>query len=188
MNWALCIRTHPQDFWLFRIKMCIHYASFARQNGYYNPGIITRVWKQRNLLVLSPTGARSAYSSPGILPGHCTMLSERVPRHRPLPPALDFWADSRSKTVKPRRRTLDTTGGRWRAHRSQVWNMTQLRQRTFDRQKGGVVGLNEAASVRVGSIRHPSVPSIPSIPSSLHRSLSTSQMCRSSFHSGCQAG
>lgn len=145
------------------------------------PHIITQVWKQRNLLVYSPTGARRACRSPGILPGHCTLLR----RGCQAPSSASCLGFSSLLAVRsPKQQSWDVT-----AHSVyNGWEIKSTQESGLEhdvwiwQEKGGVVGLNEVASVRVGSIRH------RSIPSSFHCSLSTSQICWSSFHLRCQAG
>lgn len=179
--------TPPQDFRLFRMKTCIHYALFACQDGasYYNPGLKTTqsVGPQSNRC------KRSACRSPGILPGLCTLLR----RGCQAPSSASCLGFSCSLAVQngkaeTRGRTLDTNGWKIRSRQKPGLEHDAVQTGWIWQAKGGVAGLNEAASVRVGSMRHLSNPSIPSIASPFHRSLSASQFCRSSFHLRCQAG
>lgn len=172
--------THPQDFWPFRIKTCIHYASSDSQNGtsYYNPGLKTTqsVGLQSNrckeCVQITRHPARALHPASERVPSTILCLLPRILK----------------RTRGPKRQSRDTT-----AHsRYNGWKIKSTQKPGLERDtvqtvwiwqaKGGVVGLNEAASVRVGSVLH------PSIPPSFHRSLSASQICRSSFHSRCQAG
>lgn len=157
--------TLPQDFpfWLLRMKMCIHYALFACQNStsYYNPGLKTTqsVGPQSNrckeCVQISRHSARALHSA-----------SERVPST-----ILCLLPWIFKLTRSPKRQSWEaTTHSRYNG-----WKIKSMRKPGLEhdavqtvwiwQSKGGVVGLNEAASVRVGNIRH------PSIPSSLHPSI-----------------
>lgn len=146
---------HPQDSWLFKIKMCIYYALFACKNStsYYNAGLKTTqsVGPQSNRckesVQISRHPARALHSA-----------SERVPST-----ILCLLPWIFKLTRSPKRQSWDVMAhsvyNGWKIKSAQEPGLEHDAVQTvwIWQEKGGVVGLNEVASVRVGTIRHPSI-------------------------------
>lgn len=137
------------------MKMCIHYALFAWQNraSYYNPGLNT------TQSVGSPSNRCNECVQISRHPARALLsASERVPST-----ILCLLPWIFKLTHSPKRWIREAT-----AHsRYNGWKIKSTHKPGLEhgavqtvwiwQAKGGVVGLNEAASVRVGSIRHPSI-------------------------------